>query len=196
MNANARHIAFLRPVRGCTEKTQEFAARQAGAHVVYSDREVTGQWIVHQAPEPPIKGKGITIYVYTLALLADENYVQLSRLMAEVVASHSVIVETATGLRSDIREQRRIMLEFAAQSIKLRRRARLPAGIVKKGRRAGEFSDEAMAEARRVWSSKKYASDIIAAEHLPEGMTITQARTRFKSSGRQPGRKPRKKRKT
>ena len=114
--------------------------------------------------------------------------------VAEASASHSVIVETATGYRTDDRKQRRIMLDFAEQSIKLRRRARLPVGIAKRGRRAGEFTIEDLETARKIWFSKKYASDQIAGEHLPAGMTVNQARTRFKSSGRPPGRKPQQKR--
>lgn len=192
----AAHIGFERGIRGCTEAAQRVSNRRAGAEISYTSKEVTGEWIVHQHPEPPTKGKGVAIYVYMLALLTDEGIEQLADMVAEVAASYSVIVESATGLRTDDPKQRRIMLDFARASISCRRRARLPAGLVKPGRRAGEFSDEAMALAEKIWFSKKYASDPIAAEHLPEGMTINQARRLFKKSGRPPGRKPQQKRKT
>lgn len=192
----AAHLSFERGIRGCTEAAQRVANKRAGAEISYTSKEVTGEWIVHQHPEPPCKGKGIAIYVYMLALLSDEGIEQLADMVAEIAGSYSVIVETATGLRTDNPKERRIMLDFARASISCRRRARLPAGLVKRGRRAGEFSDEAMAQARAIWKSKKYASDQIAAEHLPEGMTINQARRLFKSSGRPAGRKPQRKRKT
>lgn len=196
MNArDATHISFTRGIRGCSADAQAVVNRDAGARVCYDVKEVTGQWIVHQHPEPPVKGRGITVYVYMLALLPDDGPEQLSDMMAEMAGSYSVIVETATGLRSDNREQRRTMLEFAHQSLRLRRRARLPVGIAKRGRRAGEFTADDLETARKIWYSKKYASDQIAGEHLPAGMTVNQARTRFKSSGRLPGRKPEQKRK-
>lgn len=194
MNSRTTHISFARGIRGCSKEVQEHRNREAGAHVFYSDRECTGEYVVQQHPEPPIKGKGITVYVYMLALLPDEGFSQCAALVAEASASYSVIVETATGYRTDDRKQRRIMLDFAEQSIKLRRRARLPVGIAKRGRRAGEFTADDLETARKIWFSKKYASDQIAGEHLPAGMTVNQARTRFKSSGRPPGRKPQQKR--
>lgn len=191
---DAAHIGFSRGLRGCSTEVQTIHTRNAGARVCYDAKEVTGEWVVHQHPEPPVKGKGITVYVYMLALLPDEGAVQLSDMMAELAASYSVVVETATGLRSDDPKQRRIMLEFAHQSLKLRRRARLPVGIAKRGRRPGDFSGPALEAAKRIWLSKKYASDPIAEEHLPEGMTRNQARLRFGPSGRPPGRKPQQRR--
>lgn len=195
MNArDATHISFTRGIRGCSAEAQAVRNRDAGARVFYDVREVTGQWVVHQHPEPPVKGRGITVYVYMLALLPDEGSAQLSDMVAEIAASYSVIVETATGLRSDNREQRRTMLEFAHQSIKLRRRARLPVGIAKRGRRKVEFTGEQIEAARKVWFAKRYVSDIAAAEDLPDGMTINHARRLYGSSGRAPGRKPKQKR--
>lgn len=191
----ASHISFERGLRGCSEALQRSTNSRAGAEISYTSKEVTGEWVVHQHPEPPAKGKGIAVYVYMLALLSDEGIEQLADMVAEIAASYSVIVETATGLRTDDPKQRRIMLDFARASISCRRRARLPAGLVKRGRRAGDFSKEVLKAARKIWLSKKYASDPIAAEHLPAGMTVNQARTRFKSSGRLPGRKPEQKRK-
>lgn len=191
----AAHIGFERGIRGCTEAAQRVSNKWAGAEISYTSKEVTGEWIVHQHPEPPAKGKGIAIYVYMLALLTDEGIEQLADMVAEVAGSYSVIVESATGLRTDDPKQRRTMLDFARASISCRRRARLPAGIAKRGRRAGQFTDDELQVARKIWFSKKYASDQIAGEHLPAGMTVNQARTRFKSSGRPPGRKPQQKRK-
>ena len=193
MNSRTAHISFARGIRGCSKEVQEHDNREAGAHVFYNDRECSGEYVVQQHPEPPIKGKGITVYVYMLALLPDDAS-QLSDMVAEIAGAYSVIVETATGLRSDNREQRRIMLKFAHASLKCGRRARLPVGIAKRGRRAGEFTADELEAARRVWFAKKYQSDQIAGEHLPAGMTVNQARTRFKSSGRPPGRKPMQKR--
>ena len=192
---DATHISFTRGLRGCSSEAQQVRNRIVGARVFYDADECDGQWVVHQHPEPPVKGKGITIYVYMLALLPDDGAAQLSAMMADVVASYSVIVETATGLRSDDREQRRTMLEFAHQSLKLRQRARLPAGVAKRGRRAVEFVHEQIEAGRKVWFAKRYVSDVAAAEDLPEGMTVHHARRLYGSSGRPPGRKPQQKRK-
>lgn len=192
---NATHIGFTRSVRGCPADAQAPVNANAGAALSYDASEVTGEWVVHQHPEPPIKGRGITVYVYMLALLPDEGIEQLADMMAELAASYSVVVETATGLRSDDRVQRRKMIDFARASLSLRRRARLPVGIAKRGRRAVEFTTEQVEAGRKVWTAKKYISDGAAAEDLPEGMTINHARRLYGSSGRAPGRKPMQKRK-
>jgi len=196
MNArNATHIGFTRAVRGCPSEAQIPVNANAGAAIQYDAEEVTGEWIVHQHPEPPVKGRGVTVYVYMLALLPDEGIEQLADMLAELAASYSVVVETATGYRSDDRKQRRIMIDFARVSITLRRRARLPVGIAKRGRRAVEFTSAQVFAGSKVWYSSKYVSDSAAAEDLPDGMTINHARRLYGSSGRPPGRKPQQKRK-
>ncbi len=192
----ASHISFSRAVRGCSEAEQNVFNKRAGANEFYSSKEVTGDWIVHQHPEPPVKGKGIAVYVKMLALLADEGAPQLSDLVAETVASHSVIVESRTGRRTDNPKDRRMMIAFALQSIRYKRRGRVPPEFAKRGRRKAEFTADQIEAGRKVWFAKRYVNDAAAAEDLPEGMTINHARRLYKSSGRAPGRKPKQKRKT
>ncbi len=198
MNAKAphyaAHLSFLRAVRGCPEGEQDVLNRKAGATESYSSKEVTGEWIVHQHAEPPAKGKGVAVYVKMLALLPDEGGAQLGDMVAEIVASHSVIVESRTGRRTDNPQDRRIMIEFAMQSIRYKRRARVPEEFRTVGRRKAEFPPEIEEAGRKVWFAKRYVSDIAAAEDLPKGMTINHARRLYGSSGRAPGRKPMQKR--
>lgn len=192
----AAHISFTRSARGCSEREQDIMNRREGATETYSSKEVTGEWVVHQHPEPPVKGQGIAVYVKMLALLPDEGAAQLSNMVAEVVASYSVIVESRTGRRTDNPQDRRIMIEFALQSIRYKRRARVPEEFRTRGRRKADFPPEVEDAGRKVWFAKRYVSDIAAAEDLPKGMTINHARRLYGSSGRQPGRKPKQKRKT
>ncbi len=191
----ASHISFGRAVRGCPESEQEVLNRRAGATEHYSSKEVTGEWIVQQHPEPPAKGKGVAIYVKMLALLADAGAAQLGDMVAETIRGHSVIVESRTGRRTDNPKDRRIMLDFAVQSIRYKRRARVPEGFRTRGRRKAEFGDAEIEAGRKVWFAKRYVSDPAAAEDLPKGMTINHARRLYGSSGRAPGRKPKQKRK-
>ena len=128
------------PSEGCPSEAQIPVNANAGAAIQYDAEEVTGEWIVHQHLEPPVKGRGVTVYVSRWRCSPMKRIEQLADMLAELAASYSVVVETATGYRSDDRKQRRIMIDFARVSITLRRRARLPVGIAKRGRRAVEFT--------------------------------------------------------
>ena len=62
-------------------------------------------------------------------------------MLAELAASYLWLWRRRPAIAQMIAKQRRIMIDFArAVSITLRRRARLPVGIAKRGRRAVEFT--------------------------------------------------------
>lgn len=196
-------MGFTRGWYRLTSATQKIANERAGAQVHYDTKaeKIGWEWIVNQAPTPPVKGKHDTIYVYLLALLPNTDRVgrmtpaaQLTEIMARTREMGTVIVETATGYRSDDRGQRKKMISWAHESIRTGNRGRLPVGLAKPGRRAAEFDADIVEAGRLVWFSKKYGTDGIAVEHLPEGMTRAVARRLYGPSGRAPSRKPQQKR--
>lgn len=199
----ADNISFERGMRGSPAAGQRIRNREAGARKFYDSRECPRikkerpydwQTVTNQAAQPPTKGRGVAIYVEMLAMLLDPEPLdgrsmqsQLGMAMAEIVETHSVVVETHTGLRSDNREDRQIMIEYATQSIKLKRPNRVP--NAKRGPKFTEFSDDDWLKAKTIWFDlDRYPTDKAAAEHLPEGMTEYIVRYRLKSSGRPTGR--------
>lgn len=68
-------MSFTRAWYRLTALTQKIANERAGAQAFYDAKadKIGWEWIVNQAPMPPIKGKHDTIYVYLLALLPDAD---------------------------------------------------------------------------------------------------------------------------
>lgn len=198
-------MSFTRASYRLTAETQKIANERAGAKTFYDAKadKVGWEWIVNQAPSPPIKGQHDTIYVYLLALMPNTDRAgklsptaQLTEIMARTRELGTVIVETATGYRSDNRSDRKKMIAFAHESIRLGRRGRLPEGFVKKGRRKKDFSPEALAVAGPIWTNLKIATDDAALAMMPFKMSWKKAVEAFGPSGRPAGRKPKQKRKT
>lgn len=203
-------MSFTRHWYRLTAGTQKIANERAGAKVFYDAKadNIGWEWIVSQAPSPPIKGQHDTIYVYLLALLPNTDRTgkltpaaQLTEIMYRTGALGTVIVETATGYRTDNRSERKKMIAFAHESIRLGNRSRVP--NAKPGRRKAEFDAATVEAGRKVWFSKHYTTDGIAAEHLPSVKTLngvtkmsrSVARRLYGPSGRLPSRKPKQKRK-
>ena len=203
MIVDGTKMSFTRHWYRLTAETQKIANERAGAKIFYDAKvdNIGWEWIVSQAPSPPIKGRHDTVYVYLLALMPNADRTgrltpaaQLTEIMARTREVGTVIVETATGYRSDNRSERKKMIAFAHESIRLGHRSRAP--NAKAGRRKAEFDAAKIEAGRNVWFSKHYGTDGIASEHLPKGMSRSVARRLFGPSGRMPSRKPKQKRKT
>lgn len=195
-------MSFTRHWYRLTAETQKIANERAGAKVFFDAKadKIGWEFIVSQAPNPPVKGQHDTIYVYLLALLPNTDRTgkltpaaQLTEIMHRTGKLGTVIVETATGYSSDNPVQRKKMIAFAHESIRIGNRSRVP--DAKRGRRKAEFDAATVDAGRKVWLSKHYATDGIAAEHFPSGMSRSVARRLYGPSGRMPSRKPEQKRK-
>lgn len=94
------------------------------------------------------------------------------------------VVEVLTGRKSNNRSQREAMIKEAVTTIR-RGTRELPKTGRKRGRpKTVVWTDEQKAAARDVWFSRDYATNRIAAKHLPKGMTEKHAWELFKGSGR------------
>ena len=153
------------------------------------------------APQPPVKGKHDTIYLYLLRLAVGRSVngkpsptAQLHSFLNEVRQAGTVIVESSTGRRSDKRKDFEAMLDWAFKQIS-RSSCNLPPGFGKMGRKPKVFEVSEIEAAKKVWKdARSYPTDKIAVEHLPKGMSIYDVKDLFGSSGRKPGRKPEQKR--
>lgn len=197
-------MSFTRAWYRLSAETQKIANERAGAKVFWDAKadKIGWEFVVSQAPNQPVKGRTDTIYVYLLALMPNADRAgkltpaaQLTEIVARTRELGTVIVETATGYRSDNRSERKKMIAWAHESIRMGQRSRLPPGLAKIGRRAHEFDAATVEAGRKVWTSKSYATDGIAVEHLPSGMSRSVARRLYGPSGRKPSRKPQQKRK-
>lgn len=196
-------MSFTRGWYRLTAESQQIANAKAGATTFFDAKadKVGWEFVVNQAPDPPVKGRHDTIFVYLLALLPNADRsgkmtpaAQLTEIMHRTGRLGTVIVETATGYRSDNRTERKKMIAFAHESIRLGNRTRVP--DAKRGRRKTEFAPEVEDAGHKVWLSKHYATDDIAAAHLPKGMSKKIAGRLYGPSGRLPSRKPQQKRRT
>lgn len=167
-------------------ETQEAALRKAGA-----------QWIVTLGRVIPKTWRDIlsvvreddTVYVYGLALVPTKRgdgelppSVQVREFIIEVHDRGGTVVEVSTGRNSRNRSQRQAMVKHAVKG--LRRGNRSPRTDKPRGRPKTEWPDDVLAKAKLVWFSRDYQTNVIAEKHLPGGMTMKQAWTLFKASGR------------
>lgn len=196
-------IGFTRPWRGLPAKTQQVHNEAAGATVHWDAKEdnIDAIDIARMAPHPPQKGRRDTIYIFLLRLAVGKSEngkprppARLHLFLNAVREAGSVIVETATGRRSDRPKDYAAMVDWALKSAS-RGVANLPPGFSKMGRKPKVFTEAEIAAAKKVWKDHRtYRTDTIATENLPKGMSIYDAKDMFGSSGRKPGRKPEQKR--
>ena len=203
MIVDGSKIGFTRSWRGIPAKTQQVHNERAGAQTHRDAKEdrVDAIDIANMAPQPPVKGKHDTIFVYLLRLAVGKSIkgkpsptAQFHSFLNAVREGRTVIVESATGRRSDKRRDFEAMIDWALKCIR-HGSANLPPGFSTAGRNRKVFTQAELTAGKAVWKSDDYATDVIAAKHLPPGMSIYDARALFKSSGRKPGRKPEQKRK-
>lgn len=177
-------LIFKSPRAGA--ETQEQALRKAGA-----------QWIVTVGGTPKTwreavnaVRQGDVVHVLALSLVptkrgADElpPSAQVGDFIIEVHERGGYVVEVHTGRVSKDRAQRRAMVKEAVKTVQRGTRV-LPKTGRPRGRPKTEFPPEVVARAREVWFSLDYATNVIAAKHLPKGITAKKAWELFGQSGR------------
>ena len=167
-------------------ETQETALRKAGAQwIVTLGRVLPKSWrdVVNVVRE------GDTVYVYGLALVPTKRgddelapSVQVREFIIEVHDKGGTVVEVSSGRSSRNRSQRLAMVKDATKA--LRRGSRTAPTGKGRGRPKGEFSSDEIAEAKRVWFSRDYATNVIAQKYLPKGFHWKRAWTLWGASGR------------
>lgn len=168
-------------------ETQITALRNAGAEfIVELGRVIPKSWrdVVN------IVRDGDTLYIYGLALVPTKRgedelspSAQLREFLIEVHDRGGTVVEVSTGRNSRDRAQRRAMTKDAVKA--LRRGNRTPPTGRGRGRPLKyEFTSEQIAEAKRIWFSPDYRTNVAAAKHLPKGFHWKRAWTLWGASGR------------
>ena len=165
---------------------QEAALRKAGA-----------EWIVEvgKAPETWREAvravrDGDTVYIYALSIVptkrGDDDLTpsaQVVDFLSEVHERGGYVVEVYTGRNSKDKAQRAAMKAEGVKAVRAGTR-KLPKSGRSRCRPPVDWSDEVKAEAKRVWFSRDYPTNKIAAKHLPKGVTAKKAWEWFKASGR------------
>ncbi|MEQ1716615.1 MAG: hypothetical protein ABL907_11615 [Hyphomicrobium sp.] len=157
--------------------------------------------ILSMATDPPPKERRDYLVLYLVALLPDDprrggdtREDQLFEALEEARALKLVIVESATGRRSDNPKDYRLMRAHAKKSLRDGRRG-LPDGMSPMGRPKLEtiFPVTVIEAAEKMWKNKSIVTDDAAAELA--GVQKEWMRRRWGRSGRPPGRRPIQKRK-
>lgn len=169
-----------------TRETQDTALRRAGAEwIVALGRVVPKTW----RDVAKIVREGDTVYVYGLALVPTKRGEdelkpsdQVREFLIEIHDRGGEVVEVSTGRKSRNPEERRAMVADAVKGLK--RGNRSPKTGKARGRPPKEFAADDVAKAKAVWFSRDYASNVIAAKYLPNGMTAKRAWQLFGASGR------------
>lgn len=167
-------------------ETQEAALRKAGAEwIVTLGRTTPKSW----RDIASVIRDGDTVYVYGLALAVTKRgedelapSAQVREFIIEVHDRGGTVVEVSTGRNSRKPAERRAMTADAIKGLK--RGNRSPKTGKQRGRPPKEWTPEQITAAKEVWFSRDYATNVIAAKHLPKGMTMKHAWMLFKASGR------------
>jgi hypothetical protein len=169
-----------------SREVQDTALRKAGAEwIIELGRVVPKSWrdVVN------ILCEGDIVYIYGLAMVptkrGDDELVPSAQVREFIIEVHDAggeVVEVSSGRSSRNKAQRQAMTKDAIKALRRGNRS-APTGRGR-GRPKKEWTPAQVAEAKRVWFSRDYATNVIAVRHLPDGMTARQAWTLFKSSGR------------
>ena len=191
MRVDKSKCGFIRPTSQHPERRQIEALRAAGASVLYIvGREGVTGWREMVAQ----RRRGDLVMVEGLALLAEPKSKtvrwpsqDLRDALEEIERRGAIVVETHTGRRSDVPEDRRIMIELAVQALGAGQRS-LPSDVarangMKAGRRKKEFTPEDIDKARHIWESRKYKTYKQAAAALPKGFSMMRAFRMFGPRG-------------
>ena len=170
-----------------TREAQDTALREAGAQwIIELGRVIPKSWrdVVNVLHE------GDTVFIYALALVPTKRgeddltpSAQASEFLIEVHEAGAQVVEVYSGRKSKDRAQRRGMTTDAVKALRRGSRALPPTGRGR-GRPKTEWSIETLEKAKEVWLSRDYATNVIAAKHLPKEFTAKHAWTLFGPSGR------------
>lgn len=191
-------ISFERAWTGISTDRQWEANRRAGAEFRVNVKRYAIGWegVLRMVPG---KAEGWTMYVYLLSLIPNPKAegepapsAQLSLITGEIKSRRWLVVETATGRRSDNRKDWAEMVDWAHASL-ARGTRNVPPGFSSPGRKKSVQRD-VEAAALAVWTDLDYPTDAAAARHFPEGVNLAYARRWFKPSGRKPGAKKQRKR--
>lgn len=160
-------------------------------------REAGAQWFAELGRYPKtwrdvvnVVREGDTVFIYALSLVPTKRgedelppSAQVSEFLMEVHERGGVVVEVYSGRKSSDRKARRAMVADAHKALKRGSRALPPTGRGR-GRPALTFTLEQIAEAKRVWTSPDYATNVIAKKYLPKGFTLRRCWDLWGASGR------------
>ena len=169
-----------------TREVQDTALRRAGAqHIVEIGKTIPKSW----RDVANIVRDGDTVYVYGLAMVPTRRgedelspSAQVREFLIEIHDRGGTVVEVSTGRNSRNRSQRQAMTKDAVKALRRGNRS-APTGRGR-GRPKDEFTAEQIAEAKKVWFSRDYATNVIAAKYLPKGFNSKRAWTLWGASGR------------
>lgn len=169
-----------------TRERQEAALRKAGA-----------EWIVEIGRQHKTWRDAVSVlrpgdvpHIYALSLLPTKRgedelspTAQVGEILIEAHERGAVVQEAYTGRNSKDKKQRQGMIKDAHKALRRGSRA-LPDIGRGRGRPAKEFPPEVLEEAKRVWFSRDYPTNLIAAKHLPKGINMKWTWRLFGASGR------------
>jgi hypothetical protein len=169
-----------------TRERQEEALRKAGAEWIVEIGRQHKTW----RDAVSVLRPGDVLDIYALSLLPTKRgaddltpTAQLGEILIQVHDRGAELREAYTGRSSRDKKQRQAMVKDAQTALRRGSRA-LPDIGRGRGRPAKEFPADVLAEAKRVWFSRDYATNLAAVKHLPQGVNMKWAFRLFGASGR------------